>query len=480
MNWKLLLLSCCFVIFGESLMAQDIWSLQKCVEYAQKNSLNIKQAELAVKQAQLTERGFNFSRYPDLRASVGGGLQFGLAINPTTNALENNTSGTSTFGLSTGMNVYQGGFITKSIKQAEVDIKAAEADVAQSSTDIALLVAQAYLTILFSEEQLGAAQQRLSQTQAQLSQTDKLIQAGTLPANDRLEILARIATDEQSIVTQQNNVTINYLTLKQLMTIDPSVDLKIEKPNISVESVINPESFEFEQIYSQALSNQPQIEAGELRMQSAEIQTEIAKSGLYPTIGIGGNINTRWASAVKDPSKATFETVLGNAIPANINGEDGSIAFFERNPIGDIPNKNFGDQITDFLGQSVGFNISIPIYNNNRTKIAMERAELGIITQQVQNEQIKQQLKADVQRAIADAQAARKSLEASQKTAESMRMAFDNTQKRYTLGAVNTFELTTAKTNVDNAEIDLIIAKYDYLYKLKVVEFYQGNKITLK
>ncbi|MEL6926473.1 MAG: TolC family protein, partial [Bacteroidota bacterium] len=339
-------------------------------------------------------------------------------------------------------------------------------------------VAAAYLNILFSEEQLSAAQQRLAQTQAQLQQTDKLIQAGTLPANDRLEILARIANDEQSIVAAQNNVTINYLLLKQLMTMDPNTDLRIEKPEIEI-PVIDPESFDFETVYMQALNTQPQIRASEMRMQSAELQTRIAKSGLYPTVGLGGNINTRWASAVRNPP-TEFETVVSDPIPARINGEDGTIAFFERNPLNEGTRRSFGDQLSDFLGQSIGFSINIPIYNNHRTKIEMERAELGILTQQVQNDQIRQQLKTDVQRSIADATAAKKALEASQKTVESLRTAYDNTQKRYTLGAVNTFELTTAKTNLDNAEIDLIIARYDYLYKLKIVDFYQGNKITLK
>ena len=482
MKWKLLLFSLSFILFHVSVNAQETWSLEQCINHAQKNSLNVKQAELAIKSAQLNERRLRFSRYPDLRANVGGNLNFGLALDPTSNTLKNETSGNASFGVSTGVNVYQGGFIHHSIKQAEVDIKAAEADVDQSSTNIALDVALAYLNILFAEEQLSAAQQRLGQTQAQLTQTDKLIQAGTLPQNDRLEILARIATDEQAIVTQQNAVTINYLTLKQLLTLDPSYDLRIQKPQIEVPSAINPESFEFEQIYMQALQTQPQIEAGELRLKSAEMQVDIAKSGLYPTIGFGANINSRYASGVLDPDKADLtnaRVIQTDPEDVEINGEPATLSGFRTVGV-EFGKRAFGDQLKDFLGQSIGVNVSIPIYNNHRTRINMENAQVGILNQQVQNEQIKQQLKANVQRSIADAVAAKKTLEAAQKTVESLRVAYDNTNKRYQLGAVNTFELTTAKTNVDNAEIDLIIAKYDYLYKLKIVDFYQGNKITLQ
>ena len=482
MNWRTTLL--CIVILGIActITAQEKWSLEKCIDYAQTNSLNIKQAELAVKQAQLSERGFKFSRYPNLNATIGGGVQFGLATNPTTNILENQTSGSNNFSISSGLLLYNGNRIKNSIKQSQIDIKAAQANVQQSSYNIALDVAGAYLNILFAEEQLDAAKKRLTQTQANLRQTDKLIQAGTLPENDRLEILARIATNEQAIVAQENQVASSYLLLKQLLILDPGFELAIEKPQIEVPNNISAEAFDLEQIYSQSLSTQPQIKAGELNLQSAEVGVDIAKSGLYPRVTLFGNIDTRYFSKAKDfnkPNETNKRVELGNPIPVEINGEPANFAVFREVGV-TYPNQKYFSQLREFLGQSVGVNISIPIYNNQQTKIAMERAQLNILTTQIQNKQIKQQLKSAVQRAIADVRATKKTLDAAQKTVESLRIAYRNTEKRYDLGAVNTFELTTAKSNLDTAEVDLIIAKYDYLYRLKIVDFYQGNKISLR
>ena len=482
MNLRTTLLCIVLLSIVSTITAQEKWSLEKCIEYAQTNSLNIKQAELAVKQAQLSERGYKFSRYPNLNASINAGVQFGLAPNPTTNILQNETSGSNNLSLSSGILLYNGHRIKNSIKQSQIDIKAAQADVQQTSYNIALDVAGAYLNILFAEEQLQAAKKRLEQTKANLNQTDKLIQAGTLPENDRLEILARIASNEQAIVAQENQVASSYLLLKQLLTLDPGFELAIEKPQIKVPDNINTSSFDLEQIYSQSLSTQPQIKASQLKLQSAEIAVDIAKAGLYPRVSLFGNIDTRYFSKSKDfnnPDNTNRKIVLGNPIPVEINGEPANFAVFREEGV-TYPNKKYFSQLKEFLGQSVGISVNIPIYNNQQTKIAMEQAELNILNTQIQNQQIKQQLKSAVQRAIADVRATKKTLDAAQKTVESLRIAYHNTEKRYDLGAVNTFELTTAKSNLDTAEVDLIIAKYDYLYRLKIVDFYQGNKISLR
>lgn len=189
-----------------------------------------------------------------------------------------------------------------------------------------------------------------------------------------------------------------------------------------------------------------------MRLRSAETGVDIASANFYPQLSLFGSVDTR------------FSTEGRRLVSTNPITFDDSPYF---------------NQLEDNLGQSVGLSLRIPIYNNHTTKINVQRAELGITNAQITAERNKQNLKVDIQNSIANAKAAKKQLDAAQRTRDALRIAYENAEKRLNLGAVNTFQLTTAKNNLDNSEVDYIIAKYDYLFKLKIVDFYQGKPITL-
>ena len=226
-----LALSCFFYSF--SIFSQATWSLQQCIEYAKENSLTLKQAKYGVQLSALNDRQNRMSRMPSLNGSSSFGYQFGLGIDPTTNGLKNQRIGFNNLGLNANVPLYNGGQINNSIKQGEYDLKASEADAVVAFNNMALNIANAYLQILMAEEQLVNAEKRLELSQEQLDQTDKMIRAGTLPENDRLEVLAQMARDEQTIVQSQNAIDINYLNLKEFMQLDPSSDIKVEFPGWS-------------------------------------------------------------------------------------------------------------------------------------------------------------------------------------------------------------------------------------------------------
>ena len=194
--------------------AQEIWSLQKCIEYARENSLSLKQAMYGVEMAKLTDKGNRLARLPNLNGSASGGISFGRTIDPMTNSFQTQKFSYNSYGVSAGALVYNSGRINNTIKQGEADVKAAEADAAYSFNAAALNIANAYLQILMSDEQLESAQKRRDLSTRQLEQTDKLIQAGTIPANDRLEVLAHIARDEQTINQAENAIDIGDLNIK--------------------------------------------------------------------------------------------------------------------------------------------------------------------------------------------------------------------------------------------------------------------------
>lgn len=455
------------------------WSLLQCIDYARNNSLSLKQAEYNVALARATEKQSKMQRLPSLNGSAQYGYSFGRTIDPTTNAFLNQSFGFAGFSVNSGAILYAGNSINNSIKQSKIDLEAAKLDGQASSNDLALQVASAYLNILLSEEQQENAEKRLEQSRRQLAQTDKFIQAGTLPANDRLDFVAQIARDEQSIIDAQNLVNAYYLNLKQLMLLDPNQNLEIVRPDIDVPADMDPNLYQLEDVYQRALQTQPQIKASDLRVESAHLGESIARSNVLPTLSINGSLSSNYSNQAKDfANPIDPQTVLSDPTPVVINGSAASVQFFDQRVAG-YPDKSFADQINENFGQGIGISLQVPIYNNYRNKLAMERARLSALTSEVSNQQARQQLKTDVQRAIADSQAAKLSYEAAQRTVEAAQAAFGNAQRRFDLGVINTLEYATAGNTLEQAKVSLIQSKYQYIFNTKVVDFYLGKEIRL-
>ena len=441
---KITLLTLTVLLMASAAISQSNapWTLQQCVDYAQKNSLTIKRAKNMVEVATVNDLGNRMQRLPSVNANLDFGFNFGRTINPVTNEFISQTVGSSSPSVSAGILLYNGGIINNSIKQGRYDMLAAKLDTDAASNDIALQIALAYLNILLNQEQLNNAQKQLEQSTRQLEQTDRLIAAGSLPSNDRLDFVAQIALNEQSIIEAQNLVNINFLNLKQLMEFDPGQELRIVTPEVSIPADANPGIFELEETYLAALGTQPQIKADENRLESAALQEKIAQAQGMPRLTLGAALGTRYSTR----------------------------------PFGDF---NFTEQLNNNFNQYLGLRMSIPIYNNHNVRVAVERARVNTKNTALTNLQNKQLLKTNVQRAIADAVASRESYEASQRSVEAAQAAFANAQKRFDLGAINTLEFSTASNNLDQAQLSLIQAKYQYLFNLKVVDFYMGREITI-
>lgn len=457
-----------------ALPAQEIWTLPQCIEYANDHSIAIKQAELGIKSALVTQKSLQYSRIPNLSASISGGLQFGRTIDPTTNSFDNQTIGFNSMQLSTGVAVFNGNRINNSVKQAKIDTEVARLDAETAADNLFLGIASAYLSILMAEEQLANAQNRLRLSRQQLDQIDKLIRAGVRPDNDRLNILAQMALDEQTIITVQNSVDQGYLQLKNLLLLDPAKEIKIAKPSVSVPEITDQTSLSFEAVYAHALQNQPSVVAAGMRQTSADKAVSIAKAGYYPTLSLFASMDTRWSSVGKMFLGSTTSRV---PITAYIDNTPITVEFEEDIP--EFADAKYWDQVNENFGQSIGASLSIPIYDNSRTRLNVERAQLGVLGAQYAAEQTRQQLKNDVQAAVANARASRQSYDAALKALEASKVAFENAEKRFNLGNLNSFELQTARTNLDNAETEVTRSKYDFLFRLKIVDFYLGRELKL-
>lgn len=462
--------------------AQEVWSLEKCISTAQENNRTIKQSQISVKNAQLINKQDRYAVYPTVNASSNLGFNFGRSVNPATYQFENLSTRYNGINLNAGVMLYNGGRIQNQIKQSSMDIQAAQADLEQVAQNISLQVAQAYLQILLNEEQLTNAKKRAQTTLSQLDRIEKQIKAGAAAQNARYDLAAQVARDEQTIVTASNSVELSYLNLKNLLELSPDKDMKIEAPSVTIPKDVNPDNYSFRMVYNQALGNQPQIRAGESRIKSAEIGVKIAQAALLPSLSMSANLNSNFSSTIKDFTKAMTATVpFTQTGTATINGQTTAVSFTTNQTIvTDAPKKPYFNQIGDNFGQAIGFNLQVPIWDGYQRRTTIERQQLSVDNQVITLDRTKQQLKSDVQNAIASARAARKQFEAAQKTLDAQKAAFDATDKRFQIGAANGFEFAQATLQLDTAERDVVVAKYDYLFRLKIVEFYEGKKLTLK
>lgn len=456
--------------------AQETWSLERCVRHALDNSLTVRNSELGEQFSQITITQARQARFPNLNGSGGAGLNFGRVINPATNNFETENSFFSNIGLSSGMTVYQGGFISNSVRQADLDLDAAREDVQQTKNTLALDVALAYLNVLFAGENLQNAQARLLLSKAQLDQIDKMITAGTRPTSERYDVLAQIALDEQDIVGFQNDHEVNLLSLKQLMYLEPDYPLVLEKPDLSLDGMEAFENYALASVYDVALTSQPQIRAQELRIRSAQLGEEIARSSLFPSLSLGGSIGTNYSDL--DQRALGFETTRIPTTGVFINGESALFEIEQDIPTGFEKTPLFS-QLDNNIGYGVSLNLHIPIYNNHSARAGISRAKLDTKQQQITNEQIRQTLKTDIQNALAAARAGRESLKASERAFDAAEIAYSNADRRFALGTINNYDLISARNRLDAARVNSTIAKYDYLFKVKVIEYYLGRGLTL-
>ncbi|MEY2904444.1 MAG: hypothetical protein RJA52_460, partial [Bacteroidota bacterium] len=355
--------------FGQS----PKWSLEACVDYAKNNNLSIKQAQYNIANSALGLKQSKLNRLPSFNGSVGAGNQFGRTIDPVTNSFETQEIGFNSFSVSGGMIVFNGNVINNTIKQGKINLEAAQFDASAAANDIGLNIAAAFLNILLSEELLANAEKRLELSTEQLGLVEKQINAGVLPEAAKFDVLAQVALDRQTLVDAENAVEINILTLQQLMQLDPSPDFDIERPILSLGEGPDENTLRTEEVYVQAVSTQPQVLAADKRSESAEVAVSIAKGALYPTINVFGSLNTNYSSLGR--TLAGLQTVSStqnlklNGVPVELEFQN-QVPIFESNP--------YTSQLRENFGQSVGISMQIPIFNNSRSRINVERAEIGL------------------------------------------------------------------------------------------------------
>jgi outer membrane protein len=353
-------------------------------------------------------------------------------------------------------------------------MQAADMDLEQIRNDIALQVGNAYLSVLFAIENLRNANLQLQLSQDQLKQTQQLIDFGSRPANERLDIEAQIATREQTVIVNQNTLDNANLQLKLLMRLDPSYNMVLDVPD-AIQIFSDPNLLTYEDVYKKAVQTQKNIAAQELRVRSAELGVNIANAGKYPTIGIGGSLGTNYSNQAR--RVIDFNTIRQTQ-DVFINGQQVTVGSDIDVPV--LENNPYANQLDENISYGFGLNMSIPIYNNYNVSAGVQRAKLNILSQQNTLEQTYDLVRNNVTAALANARAANLAYSASQKSVAALEASYENAKQRYSLGSINSFELTSIQNQLDVAQVNLLVSKYDYFFKMKVLDFYMGKPIRLR
>jgi outer membrane protein len=466
------------IISACSANAQKLWTLEECAAYATDHNISLKQSELDEQLSEYTLTQSKLNLLPNLNASTAYYFNFGKTIDPTTNLFVTQNQQTNSLQLSVGWPLFAGLQRLNTIKQNQFSVLAREASTANTKQTVLLYVAGGFLDIVYGKENLKNAEEQLQLSQEQLSRTQMLVNAGTLAQGSLFEIEAQAANDELNRVTAQNQLDLATLNLSQLMNLTEMVDVYVPDLDMS-NQLLQDMNVPYDSIYHTAEKIQPSIKYAEYNLEGVERSLAVAKGAQYPSLSFFGSLSTTYSDAF-DRIRG-FDTLLGPAFPIGYVENSGEtvvspqvnlVPLFEKVP--------YADQLADNFGQNFGFSLDIPIFNNWNARTNISRSKINVLNAQYQLESAKLQLQKDVQTAYQDAIAAKNSYEAALKSVTALQKAFGDADKRFNLGAITSLDYTTAKTNFNNAQSSLLQAKYRYIFKLKVLDLYQGKPLTLQ
>jgi len=477
---KLLTLLFIVAVHFSAYSQDNVYSLDECIKIAFENNLNVQRSKLDQQNSEINLSQAKMSRLPDLNLGASYGSNWGRSIDPTTNTFL--TRKINAAGLSGQSNVtlYSGFQITNSIKQSIIDLEAGRQDLEKTKNDVTLSVANLYLNVIFNEELQSNAEVQLNSTNEQLDRTSKLVDAGALPVTNLLDLQAQQATNELNLINAENNYNLAILQLKQALLISANDPFEIEVPEIDVES-LDLVTFDPGEVYKLAEKNQPEINSAELRIRSAEMGMKISKSAYYPTLSFRGSFSTNYSGAA-NRARSFYD---GSTII------DTPIGFLESDPnelvlapieypneVSTDPDFTMSEQFNENLSKYLGLSLSIPVFNKWRTKSSVQRSILTRKMAEINAAEVKYSLRQTIETAYNNFSSASKSYSASQKQVKALEESFRVIESQYNLGAVNFVDYQVSVNNLFMARSDLLRAKYDYIFKSKVLDFYMGKPLS--
>ena len=416
------------------------WTLEQCVNHALENNITVKQAQNTLLTNEQDIIGAKGQFLPSVNGNITQSLSLGNAELFQGQFVDRTANSTN---LSLGLNqtIFDGFRLTNLYKQSQLNLETNKLELNRIKDDISLNVVNAYLNVLFNEERLETAKAQYEFSNTQLKQVQNLVDAGVQPKVNIYDAEATLSRDEQQVTISENNYNLALLSLSQLLQV-PYDGFNVEIIDVALPSealLYN----NIQPILSYALENRNEIKVAEKNIENAVLGTEISKSGLSPTVSGGYSYGT-------------------SAFFTNLRDDESS----------------FFDQLNEQRSHNFRVNVSIPIFSRYQNKTSIAKSQIQEENSKLRLDQAKLDLESNIQRAYTDAQAALKAFVAAKKSLTSQELAFGNSKERYDIGNVNSFELEQARIQLINAESSLINAKYDFVFKTKVLDFYMGKSLT--
>ncbi len=476
---SILLLLCGLASIAQPTTPQpgEKWDLRKSVEYALQNNISVKQADLDIRFAELELHQSKLSRFGNANLSTNLGYSSGRNQDPTTFSLITTGYFFNNYSLQAGADLFNWFSKKKTIISRELSVKSEQAGLDKAKNDVALNVAIAYLQVLLAREQINLANVKLGQTRAQLESTRKQVDAGKLPELNAANLEALLAADSSALIDAETMAKASLLQMKALLNLDPAITFDIVTPPVELIPVETLGDLQPDAVYRLATASMPQQLVDNLNVQIAKKNVEVARGSMYPTISIFGSLGTAFNNRSRKIVGVTQSTPPIGIV--NVSGTD-YLVFpsqpFENPVFGPFP---YFNQINSNFRQSIGLSVSVPIFNGGALRTAWNRSKLSVKQAELFQEQNSFTLKQDIYTAYNDAVAAMQKFNANKKAVEAAQKAYDFATKRYDLGLLSTYDLITTQTTLAEAKSQLVYAQYDYVFKMKLLEFYKGQGLKL-
>lgn len=439
------------LLIGLSSQAQSKqWTLEECVKYALENNISIKQSELDTQTASIDKKSALGNFLPSMNVTTNHSWNIGLNQDITTGLLRNQTTQFTSTGANIGIDIYKGLQNQNNLRRANLALIASKYQLQKMQEDIALNVANAFLQVLFNKENLKVQQEQLAINEKQLSRSTELVNAGSIPRGDVLDIKANLALNRQNVVAAENALLISKLSLAQLLQIKGFENFDvIDAISVTDEVAILSQSPSV--IVEKAKESRTDLKIAQTNLEIAQKNLAIAKGAFQPTIQGFYGFNTRI-------SYADVTTISGGTI-------------------GTKPANPFWTQFSDNKGQSFGAQLSIPIFNGFSAKNNVERSKVNLEKSKIALEQQNLDLQRTVYAAFTDAKGALNANESAISTLEARQEAYNYAKEKFAVGLMNSFDYNQAQTLLVNAQSEVLRTKYDSIFKIKILEFYFGIPI---
>lgn len=455
----------------------SVWSLQRCVQYALDHNISIQQNVLNKRLAEYTLKQSQLAQLPSVNASSSLGRSFGRSINPTTNQF---VEGDYDFlSLSGNANVLLFGWFQQRnlIKRNKFNLQAAQADLDQLKDDVSLNVATGYLRALLAKEQIYASEKQVDLSKAQVDQTRSFVEAGRLPELNLAQEESQLATDSSNLITAISTYNSSILDLKTLLNLDFATPFDVLAPDVKIEDQIELSTMQPEQIYSQARSHFGSVKGSELRVNAAQKGIAAARGALYPQLSLSGQIGTNWAS---NYSEVTGYTITGAAPNGSyIPLADTLVQVYQ--PTFDYTTRTIplNNQLSNNFRQTIAINLNIPLFNSWQSQYNLRQSQINLATAELNEYNAELTLKQNVYKAYNDAVNSIQKFYAAQRAADAAHRALNFAKKRYDLGLTSTVDFLVTQNSDYTATYNLLSAKYDLIFKLKVIDYYLGKELKL-